>query len=353
MRIVKYDERRGAMRIRVESVDDLWVLKNVIREGDVVVARTLRDVKIDGEGKRRRPMTLAVRVKNVYFQPFASRLRVHGVIVEGPEGYGLRGSHHTLNIDVGTEFELIKERWLESQVRRIRRAASRWVKAVLAAADFDEVSVAVMYRQGLKYLYDSSLPGVSEEDPKSIGRVADSIAKLIAEAVERERSEVVVIGSPAVLREEVGRRVKEMLRGVRVYLDSVSHGGRAGIHELVRRDSVKRLLAEAAAVDAEETLSDFLKLLSMKPDMVSAGIEEVRLAVSANAVKKLLVLEELLSGDRAEEVEELLSEAERKGAKVRVVPSSSPAAAKLRAFGGIIALHRFRFDTTSIKEGGG
>ena len=352
MRVVKYDERRGAMRLRVESVDDLWVLKNVIREGDVVVARTLRDVKIDGEGKRRKPMVLAVKVKNVYFQPFASRLRVHGVIVEGPEGYGLRGSHHTLNIDVGTEFELIKEKWLESQIRRLRRAAGRWVKAVLVAADFDEVSVAVMYRQGLKYLYDASLPGVSEEDPRSIERIADSIAKLVAEAVEREGAEVVVIGSPAVLREEVGRRVKEALKGVRVYLDSVSHGGRAGIHELVRRDSVKRLLAEAAAVDAEETLEEFLKLLSMKPDMVSAGLKEVRLAVAANAVKKVLVLEELLSGDSAEEVEELLNEAERRGAKVRVVPSSSPAAAKLRAFGGIIALHRFRFDTTALEGSG-
>ena len=109
LRIVSRDEKRGAVRLRIENVDDLWVLKNVIKDGDLVIARTLRDVKIDGEGKRRKPMVILLEVKNIYFQPFASRLRIHGIIRDAPEGYGLRGSHHTLNVDVGSEIEIIKE----------------------------------------------------------------------------------------------------------------------------------------------------------------------------------------------------------------------------------------------------
>ena len=144
VRVVAHDEKRGAVRLRVEDVDDLWVIKNILREGDVVIARTLRDVKIDGEGKRRKPMVVAIRVKNVYFQPFASRLRVHGVIVDAPEGYGLRGSHHTLNIDVGTEFEIVKEAWTESQLKRLRRASSRWVKGLLVAAVIYDAFIVIM-----------------------------------------------------------------------------------------------------------------------------------------------------------------------------------------------------------------
>ena len=353
MKVVKYDEKRGAVRLRVEDVDDLWVIKNVIQEGDVVIARTLRDIKIDGEGKRRKPMVLAVKVKNVYFQPFASRLRVHGVIVDAPEGYGLRGSHHTLNIDVGTEFEIIKERWHESQLRRLKKAVSRWVKALLVAADFDEVSMAVMYRQGLKYVLDASLPGINEFEPDSIERVAEHVAKLVADAAGREGVEVIVIGSPAVLREEIARKLKELLGkgGVRIHVDSVSQGGRAGVEELVRRDSVKNLLAEAAAVDAEETMNEFMRLLSMKPGLVAAGLEEVKLAVKANAVKKMLVLEELLTSELGEEVEELITEAEKRGAVVRIVPSNSPTAPKLKAFNGVIALLRYWLDLSMLKGG--
>ena len=107
MKIVATDLRKGIVKVRIETVDDLWVLKNVIKVGDVVVGRTLRDVKIEGEGKRRLPMILAIKVKNMYFQPFSSRLRVHGIIIEGPDGYGLKGSHHTLNIDVGSEIGIV------------------------------------------------------------------------------------------------------------------------------------------------------------------------------------------------------------------------------------------------------
>ncbi len=354
MRIIWFDERKGVMRLRVECVDDLWVIKNVIQEGDVVIARTLRDIKIDGEGKRRKPMILAVRVKNVYFQPFASRLRIHGVIVDAPEGYGLKGSHHTLNIDVGTEFEIVKERWLKSQVRRLEKASSRWVKALLVAADFDEVSAAVMYRQGIKYLIDSSLPGISESDPKSIDRIAGKVAEIIKPLISREGVEAVIIGSPAVLRERIAEELRGLkeLRSIKLYTDSVSHGGRAGIEELIRRDSVKKLLAKAAAVDAEETINEFMRLLATKPGMVSAGLKEVEMAVKSNAVSKMLVLEDLLTGEEGEVVEELIDEAERRGAKVRIVSSTTTAAPKLKAFGGIIAIHRFRIDYLLLNRSG-
>lgn len=350
MRVIAYDEKRGAVRVRVEDVDDLWVIKNILREGDVVIARTLRDVKIDGEGKRRKPMVMAVKVKNVYFQPFASRLRVHGVIVDAPEGYGLRGSHHTLNIDVGTEFEIVKESWTESQIKRLKKATSRWVKALLVAADFDEASIAIMYRQGIRYLMDIQLPGVSEMEPDSIQRIVSRVAEHVLRLAEREGVEYVVIGSPAVLREELAKKLKEETKGkLRIYVDSVSTGGRAGVEELVRRDSVKNLLKEAAAIEAEEVLNEFMMLLSKKPDKVATGLKEINIAVQANAVSKMLVLEDLLTSDKGEEVEELIAEAEKRGARVRIVPSESPVAMKLKALGGAIAILRYPLDLSQLQ----
>jgi len=352
LKVVFEDLRKGVVKVRIECADDLWVLKTIVSEGDVIIARTLRDVKIDGEGKRRLPMVVAIRVKNIYFQPFATRLRIHGVIVDAPDGYGLKGSHHTLNIDVGTEVSIIKESWSKSQLERLRRASGRWVNALLLAADFDEVSVAIIYGQGVKYLIDRSLPGVSSRDPSSLERIIDYVVELALSVLTREKVRLVVIGSPAFLKDLIARKLSSQLprnQSIRLYVDSVSSGGRAGINELIRRDVVKNLLREVSVVEAEEIFEEFMTLLSKKPERVAYGLEFVKLAVEANAVSKLLVSEELLSGDNKETVEEVLSTAESRGALVRIVPTETPASVRLKALGGIIAVLRYDFDTHSIR----
>jgi len=342
LKIVDVDDRRGSVKVRVEDVDDLWVLKNVINEGDVVISRTLRDVKVDGEGKRRLPMTLAVKVKNVYFQPFSNRLRVHGVIVEGPEEYGLRGSYHTLNVDVGNEVEIVKDVWPPSALRRLSESSKRRFKALLVAADFDEASIATLYGQGIKYLIDLSFKGVNDEEPDAINNISEEICEEVLRYVELEKADFVVVGSPAVLREAIASKLKERSKGrFKIFTDSVSVGGRAGIEELVRRDSVKNLLQEYVIIEAESILNEFMKLLITNPSKVAYGLEHVEIAAANNAVSTLLIHEELLTSENSSRVEELLSKVEEKGGKVRIVPAESPIASKLKGFSGVIAILRY------------
>lgn len=342
MKIVDVDDRRGSVKVRVEDVDDLWVLKNVINEGDVVISKTLRDVKVDGEGKRRLPMTLAVKVKNVYFQPFSNRLRVHGVIVEGPEEYGLRGSYHTLNVDVGNEVEIVKDVWPPSALRRLSESSKRRFKALLVAADFDEASIATLYGQGIKYLIDLSFKGVNDEEPDAINNISEEICEEVLRYVELEKADFVVVGSPAVLREAIASKLKERSKGrFKIFADSVSVGGRAGIEELVRRDSVKNLLQEYVIIEAESILNEFMKLLITNPSKVAYGLEHVEIAAANNAVSTLLIHEELLTGENSSRVEELLSKVEEKGGRVRIVPAESPIASKLKGFSGVIAVLRY------------
>ncbi|MEM0454191.1 MAG: mRNA surveillance protein pelota [Sulfolobales archaeon] len=341
MKIVSKDLKRGIIRIKVEDEDDLWVLKTIVREGDVIVASTLRDVKIDGEGKRRLPMKLSIRVKNVYFQPFSSRLRIHGIIIESPEEYGLKGSHHTFNIDVGTELEIIKDSWAPSELRRLERNTIKGLKALLVALDFDEISIALLYDQGIKYLVDRSMPTFNK-DSGNLEELVSNATDLILKSLSNVKCDVVVIASPAFLKDLVAMRLDKAIN-VKVFKDSISCGGRAGIEELVKRDSVKNLLKEVNIVESEKVFEEFMELLLRKPSRTAYGIDEVKLAATSNAVAKLLVLEELLSGERFEEVEEILSLVEEKGGTIRIVGSESSLSSRLRGMGGIIAVLRYDF----------
>ncbi|MEM0474799.1 MAG: mRNA surveillance protein Pelota [Zestosphaera sp.] len=343
MKIIDKDLRKGWVKVRIEDVDDLWILKNIIKAGDVVVSKTLRDVKVDGEGKRRLPMTLAIKVEKLYFQPFASRLRIHGIIVEGPEEYGLRGSHHTLNVDVGSEITLFKESISQALLRRLESLSNRRrFRALLVAADFDEVSLAILYDQGIRFLNDLTLPGIRSDDESSIESMATLIAEEVVRYLESEKIDFLIVGSPTVLREALTKELKTRIRGkLKIFTDSVSIGGRAGIQELLKRDSVKGLLQEFVIVEGEEILEKFLKLLMSDPERIAYGLRDVEFAALSNAVDILLVSEDLLTSDEYERIEKIFNVVEEKGGSVRIIPAESPLALKLKGFGGVIALLRF------------
>jgi len=343
LKIIDKDLRKGWVKVRIEDVDDLWILKNIIKAGDVVVSKTLRDVKVDGEGKRRLPMTLAIKVEKLYFQPFASRLRIHGIIVEGPEEYGLRGSHHTLNVDVGSEITLFKESISQALLRRLESLSNRRrFRALLVAADFDEVSLAILYDQGIRFLNDLTLPGIRSDDESSIESMATLIAEEVVRYLESEKIDFLIVGSPTVLREALTKELKTRIRGkLKIFTDSVSIGGRAGIQELLKRDSVKGLLQEFVIVEGEEILEKFLKLLMSDPERIAYGLRDVEFAALSNAVDILLVSEDLLTSDEYERIEKIFNVVEEKGGSVRIIPAESPLALKLKGFGGVIALLRF------------
>lgn len=61
-----------------------------------------------GNDSRRVPMVVELEVEFSEFQPFTSRLRIHGIVRDAPERYGIKGSHHTINLDIGDEIVIIK-----------------------------------------------------------------------------------------------------------------------------------------------------------------------------------------------------------------------------------------------------
>ncbi len=345
MKILAWNPRSGEMKLRIESEDDLWVLHLVLAPGDVVVARTTRDVKSDTGEKRRIPMTLAVRVERTEFQPFTTRLRVHGVVIEGPERFGVKGSHHTLNIDIGSELTIVKEKWPHHALDRIERACKKGLTAVVAAVDYDECAVALIRDQGLLFVYDKSLGLPGKGDPNRENELRRAIAeacKAISDAAKRAAVKAVVVVGPGPLKEKVAEKLKES--GLNVHVDTASSGGRAGVYEALRRGLVQKLLSDLSAIEAEEILEEFDRRLAKNPAMVAYGLDAVEKAASLGAVDKLLVLDEVLHSydeEKRRRIDDLLREVERRRGRIVIVSKEAPAGMRLHVLGGVLALLRF------------
>jgi protein pelota len=347
MKVEDLDTDKGYMKLRIESGDDLWILSMLVEEGDIVSSKTTRDVSIEGSAKRRIPMTLAIRVIATEFQPFSGRLRIKGIIVEGPEEYGLRGSHHTLSIDVGMSIEILKrgEKIDEKILKKILKLSSR-SRALIMALDHEEYAIALLQDQGVRYLDEGYMTSPSKRDPRSYRKYEEDLSKLVERTqalIKDTKVPVVVIASPAQMASAVADEIRGKEPQVRIIIDSVSMGGRAGVEEVLRRDTIRMVLSELSAIEAEELLREYLETISRDPSYVATGLEKVYEASRLGAIKKAAILEELLRGDREirKLVNEIFSASFEKGYDVIITPQESPAGNKIRLLGGAIAILRF------------
>ncbi len=347
MRVEVLDSKGRRIRVRPAGEEDLWALMVVLRPGDVVEGRTFRDVSVRGGRKERRPIWVRLRVGGVEFQPFTGRLRVHGVIVDGPEEYGVKGRHHSMTIAPGQEVVLERESgWPRGALERLRRSGPGG-RAVVAAVDYDEYAVALLSAHGYRVVAEgySGLPGKDSPDrEEALRRYVERVARLVVDAASREGVGVVVVVGPGDLKREVARRVTAAMKDVRVFVDDASMGGRAGVEEALRRPRVAEALREYSVVEAEAVIDEAMRLLARHPQMVATSLKAVREAAELGAVDKLAMVYDLLYSIDDEEREEawrLLEAAERTRAKIVLVPQDSPAGERLRHLGGVIAVLRY------------
>lgn len=353
MRIIEARFRKGIVKLMPETTDDLWVLYNIIKPGDLVTAKTTRDVKGEG-GSRRLPMVLTIKVIGLEFQPFTSRLRIRGIVVEGPEKFGVKGKHHTLNVDVGTVLTITKDTWPDYIIKKLESVTRARESILLIALDYDDAAIGILGHQGLRILCEiaSRLPG---KDSDQFQRVLVNYLKKVSDEalkyVNRYGVKAIIIASPGYLKNEVKNLILEKIHNVNVYLDTVSTGGLSGLYELSRRDIIKRVLSDLEVVKAISLIDEFMKLLVTNDSLIAYGLEEVELAVISNAVKKLLIAESMLrTNDPSyrERVDKLLNEADKRGAEIIIAPQDSEAEKRVIGLGGIIAILRYPFKARSM-----
>jgi len=353
MRIEVLDGRRGVLRVRIDNEDDLWLLSILVSPGDLVKALTLRDVSL-GYEKRRVPMILTLRVLKTEFQPFTNRLRIHGVVIEGPDRFGVRGSHHTISVDVGSEVTIYKQSWSPKLLDELLRLV-RPIRLLLVALDFDEYAIALIQSQGVKIIDSKSISLPISDDliEKVKSDVFKEIAKRIIESAQRLGVNSVIIASPGSLKDELASIVRELASWLKIYTDTIANGGYAGIQELLNRDSIHKVLHDLAVAEATKVLTEFEYLLAKDSNRVVYGLDDVELSAELGAVEKLVIVDEMLSSfdEVRGRVERLLREVAEKGGRVIIVPTDSPPGQRVRVLGGVIAILRYRLDTELLKQG--
>jgi protein pelota len=344
MRVSKRDLKTGFIAVHAESLDDLWYLSQIIKDGDLVSARTVRLVKgkednlRSGKGEKK-AMTLAVRAEKAEFDENANKLRILGKIESGPEEYIALGSHHTLELSEHDRLDIRKSSWSESEIGYIRDAekAAKRAKVMICIVGDGEATVALVRDRGPYYMDTRENLGgkYTEGREKNKKEFYGKLLALLLEESGKGSIQNVIIGGPGFEK----RNFMDYAKGkLNAQVADTGNEGRQGVHEILKGGSLERVLGDAR-IAREARLVERLQQEISKDGIASYGRKDVENAVNSGAVETLLVLDKLL---REEWAESLIRKAKASGADFHVLNSKFEPGQRLEGLGEIAALLRYK-----------
>ena len=358
MKVVEMDSSRRAIKLKIESEEDLWVLYNVICVGDVVYSWTSRELKTRS-GSKRKGMVLGIRVEWVEFQPFTTRLRVHGIIVHGPKELDLEGQRHTLSIGIGSTITIIRESgWYGTDYKRIMDACRKTtIPVLIVSIDDEEYCIAIAKGYGVQVISEGylRLPSKLEASTRSeaLRKQLKEVLNKVIDTLSRYEIKVLIIAGPGYVKENLYNEAKNdpRLRNVKIYMENTSWGGVKGVYEVIKRGILIDVLKDHDMVIEENLLDELMYYIAKDPGYVAYGLDDVEYVARARAIKKLMVVSDLVRHPNEEirrRVEEIMKLAEEQKAEIKIFSSVHETRLKLKNLGGIAAILRYPLSKENV-----
>jgi len=341
MRVVeeRLKGREGEVKLIPESVEDLWHLKYIIQPGDIVFSLTKRASESSDKLRSDKEMVtvrLGIEVERVEFHRFANRLRISGKIVSGVEDSG----YHTLNISEGKELSIIKERWSDEQLERIRIAVenSNRPEVIILTIEEGEAVIGILRQWGVD---EAGVVKVSYGKDRENSR--REFFGEVYSALKSYDFDYLVIAGPGFAKNDFYRFLKEKDERMaeKAIVADISSIGVRGFVEVLKRGIIDRIVGELRIKKDAEYIDMLLREIS-KDGRAVYGLENVKKALSYGAIEILLVADEFLREEREKwDVDSFLREVEMMNGKVVIMSSEFEPGKRLMALGGIAGLLRF------------
>jgi protein pelota len=341
MKVIKFYESVGSLKLKVETLDDLWTVQRIIFPEDLVKSESERRFRpSEGDIGELKQVMITLRVEKTELDKSASRLRILGKIVEGrPLEYVKLNSYHTLNIAPGDMLELVKLKWPDYLVKVAKDAVadSKKPRLGLIVVDDEKALPAYMLGYGIEFgseIYSRLSKRMSQKDfQEQEKKYFDSVL----ETIRNMRVDTIVVAGPGFTKDDIktyatnSGMIKKM--GKQLIFENVSNAERSGIYELVKGEKVENLLEKERIRMEFRLMEEFLKGLESKSSRY--GTADVEDSLDGRRAKVVLVNDSVL-GDQ--KMQSILSKAEERRIKIEVFNSGDEVGAQLHNFKDIACM---------------
>ncbi|MBI5871703.1 mRNA surveillance protein pelota [archaeon] len=339
MQIVHKDLRRGELKIRITSPEDVWVLAHILKPGDVVAGRTLRKVKRSEEAEGvRKPMFLKIALVKVSAE--GGKLRMLGRILEEKENVP-KGAYHSIDADVGDVLDVFRESWGRADLKRISDATKiKEGNVLICIVDRESSCFALLRNYGYEVISEEKW-GVCKKFKGVKGEsIFPNVAKRIFELAEHVNPVCIIVASPSFWKEEVIKILKEKKIGIRIVEASCNYVGKEGIEELLKREEVKTAMQGARIYEETKLVEQLLKEVAVN-GRCAYGLREAEEMAEAGNVEKLLVTDSFAK-EKYNETEKIIRAVEEKHGEVFIISGKYESGKKLDGLGGIAVILRYK-----------
>lgn len=347
MNLIHQDFKSGKVKLKITDPDDLWYLSHLIDPGDMMRGKTTRKIKIGtGENAKmvKKPMTMTIEAETITFSSTGTSLRINGKVKEGPEDVP-KDSYHALELELGSEIIIEKTQWLSYQKQKLQEAAERNYVYLLCLFDREEALFAVTKKIGHEVLL--TLTGEVPKKRKTAEVKKDfqqEIINALEEYAQRYQPEHIILASPAFYKEELLKRITKAEIKKKIALAICSDVSERAIDEVMRRPELEEVLKHSRAREEQLLVEELLSEIR-KGQLAAYGKKEVGKAVTAGAVRMLLLTDEQVQKEREQgrfaALDEQMKLVDHLQGKVRILSAKSESGRKLNGLGGIAALLRY------------
>ncbi|KAM0755950.1 hypothetical protein T439DRAFT_320648 [Meredithblackwellia eburnea MCA 4105] len=398
----------GSITLRPQEDEDMWHAYNLIQEGDLLRASAVRRVQNEtatGTTTSRRVHTkLTIQVTKVLYSALASNssadsnaaptpeelttsastaaassssgsttLHVSGQVAEEND-FVKKGAFHTLDLEVGRDFTLIKGpgEWDSVATERIRdmtelgRGAD--IGAIVCGEGLANICLITNHTTIIRQRIDVPAPR-KRKGASSIGadKAHDKfLAQVYAAFVKHfdvDSLKVIIIASPGFTKEAVHQYILDeaVKQGNKSILSARSkflllHSPSHHVHSLAQilaSPEVAAQLKDTKFAREGVMLDKFNKMMDSEPLRAWYGEEHVSKAVERAAVDKLLISDEIFrspSVARRKKFVTLVEDVKRFGGEVLIFSSMHESGQQLNGLTGIAALLSYPLDVEDVLE---
>lgn len=334
------NRKEGVVSLVPETFEDLWHIYKLITPGAIVKAHSTRKFKPAGSGREERiSVTVVLEAEKAELHRHASKLRITGKIVEiRPEEIAPLGSYHTIDIGTGEQVKIRKE-WKPFEFDAVKAAVetSKRCTVHFVMVDYDRALFASLRQYGVDFGVELENRAGKKDKNVETGKFFEDIICLL----ERMDGTVIIAG-PGFAKDNLYALIKSRKPGLanRVKVMSASNNERSGVYEILKSEEMHRIMEEEQMHTIFRHLEAFLRNIGKGNGLAAYGKDELEKAAANGAIEVLVVVDTLVRSDAF--YEELLDMVKSKGGEIRIVPEESQAAEQVKAFGGAIAVLKYR-----------
>ncbi|MFX0038966.1 MAG: mRNA surveillance protein pelota [Promethearchaeota archaeon] len=356
MKILKIDQKHGEISVKVESLNDLWTLYNVINKDDEVSSLTQRRVILkEGTSGERKLMNLKLKVESVSFHEFSNRLRIKGKILEGPDDYVSFGSYHTFNIEVSQKLTIIKETWSKNELRRLKEVSkfeSNFITLIIAIeTGLATLALITNFSHNRIATIRKNIPGKRYEQSyrnKALNEFFIDIQKVVIENIKNMEINLIILCGPGNTKDifiNFLQKAPNFDYKGSIETCNASSGTESAILETLKSNKLAKFKTKIKTLEEAEKIENIMTQFATDADLIVIGLDEAYEASEKGAVKELLIADVLIRGSsktNKQKIEQIITNVEDAGGKINIMSTKNLTGEQLVGLGSIIGILRYK-----------